>query len=120
MDAGETPRQAALRELKAEIGTDNAEIIAESRGWLYYDLGSITTCLRSSLVRRTLQSPAAKMVHDALQRRIAILILPVNIPSSTPGGGFRSGGQRACCFFSNASSAAGYRQGRRGWNGAGR
>jgi putative (di)nucleoside polyphosphate hydrolase len=38
IDAGETPRQAVLRELKEEIGTDNAEIIAESRGWLYYDL----------------------------------------------------------------------------------
>jgi mutator protein MutT len=38
IDAGETPRQAVLRELKEEIGTNNADIIAESRGWLYYDL----------------------------------------------------------------------------------
>jgi mutator protein MutT len=38
IDAGETPRQAVRRELKEEIGTDNAEIIAESRDWLYYDL----------------------------------------------------------------------------------
>ena len=35
---GETPRAAALRELAEEIGTDRAEIIAESRGWLRYDL----------------------------------------------------------------------------------
>jgi putative (di)nucleoside polyphosphate hydrolase len=38
IDPGETPRQAALRELKEEIGTDRAEILAESRGWLRYDL----------------------------------------------------------------------------------
>lgn len=38
IDAGETPRQAALRELKEEVGTDQAEILAESAGWLTYDL----------------------------------------------------------------------------------
>jgi putative (di)nucleoside polyphosphate hydrolase len=38
IDVEETPRQAALRELKEEIGTDRAEIIAESRDWLYYDV----------------------------------------------------------------------------------
>ena len=38
IDRGETPGQAALRELKEEIGTDKAEIIGESRGWLKYEL----------------------------------------------------------------------------------
>ncbi len=38
IDAGESPPEAAMRELKEEIGTDNAEIIAESKGWLKYDL----------------------------------------------------------------------------------
>jgi putative (di)nucleoside polyphosphate hydrolase len=38
IDPGETPRQAALRELKEEIGTDKAEILGESRMWLKYDL----------------------------------------------------------------------------------
>ena len=38
IDPGETPRQAAMRELKEEIGTDNAEILGESRMWLKYDL----------------------------------------------------------------------------------
>ena len=38
IDGDETPMQAALRELYEETGTDKAEIIAESRDWLYYDL----------------------------------------------------------------------------------
>jgi putative (di)nucleoside polyphosphate hydrolase len=38
IDEGETPRAAALRELREEIGTDNVEVLAESRGWLRYDL----------------------------------------------------------------------------------
>ncbi|HVH83029.1 MAG TPA: NUDIX domain-containing protein, partial [Steroidobacteraceae bacterium] len=32
IDAGETPAEAALRELEEETGTGKAEIIAESRG----------------------------------------------------------------------------------------
>jgi len=38
IDEGESPRDAALRELKEEAGTDKAEIIAEMPGWLTYDL----------------------------------------------------------------------------------
>ena len=38
IDKGETPRAAALRELKEETGTDKARIIAVSRAWLRYDL----------------------------------------------------------------------------------
>ena len=38
IDDGEAPREAALRELKEEIGTDKATILGESRGWLRYDL----------------------------------------------------------------------------------
>lgn len=37
IDKGETPLQAAKRELKEEIGTDRADVIAESRRWLSYD-----------------------------------------------------------------------------------
>ena len=38
IDEGETPLAAALREMAEEIGTDKAEMLAESRGWLTYDL----------------------------------------------------------------------------------
>jgi putative (di)nucleoside polyphosphate hydrolase len=38
IDEGEGPQAAALRELKEEIGTDNADIIAESRRWFTYDV----------------------------------------------------------------------------------
>ncbi len=38
IDPGETPFQAALRELREEIGTDKAELLAESPEWLQYDL----------------------------------------------------------------------------------
>jgi putative (di)nucleoside polyphosphate hydrolase len=40
IDPGETPRQAAMRELEEEIGTGKAEILSESRFWLTYDLPS--------------------------------------------------------------------------------
>ncbi len=38
IDDGESPRQAAVRELKEETGTDKAEIIGELPDWLTYDL----------------------------------------------------------------------------------
>jgi 8-oxo-dGTP pyrophosphatase MutT (NUDIX family) len=38
IDDDEQPREAAFRELKEEIGTDKAQIIAESKTWLRYDL----------------------------------------------------------------------------------
>lgn len=38
IDAGEEPREAALRELEEEIGTRRAEIVGETAGWLLYDL----------------------------------------------------------------------------------
>lgn len=38
IDKGESPRDAALRELYEEIGTGKAEIVAESQAWHRYDL----------------------------------------------------------------------------------
>lgn len=38
IDDGEDPRAASMRELEEETGTNKAEILAESKGWLTYDL----------------------------------------------------------------------------------
>ncbi len=38
IDEGETPVEAALRELKEEAGTDKAMVLREMEGWLDYDL----------------------------------------------------------------------------------
>lgn len=38
IDAGETPAQAALRELGEEVGTSKAQILREMDEWLTYDL----------------------------------------------------------------------------------
>jgi len=38
IDPGESPQQAALRELEEETGVTKAEILAESRDWFTYDL----------------------------------------------------------------------------------
>ncbi len=37
IDDGESPREAALRELREETGIDKAVIVAESAGWMRYD-----------------------------------------------------------------------------------
>ena len=38
IEPGESPAAAALRELKEEVGTDHAELVAETKGWHHYDL----------------------------------------------------------------------------------
>jgi putative (di)nucleoside polyphosphate hydrolase len=38
IDRGESPRDAALRELKEEVGTDKAEFLAEAARWLRYEV----------------------------------------------------------------------------------
>ncbi len=38
IDKGESPLEAAWRELAEETGTDKAELIGESRDWYFYDL----------------------------------------------------------------------------------
>jgi putative (di)nucleoside polyphosphate hydrolase len=38
IDKNETPRAAAIRELHEEVGSDKAEILAETKEWLTYEL----------------------------------------------------------------------------------
>ena len=65
IDEGEEPRATAFRELAEETGITQAEIIAESRDWLTYDLPDdlIGTVWRGRYPR-----PATEMVRDALPR----------------------------------------------------
>ncbi len=57
IDGNETPRVAALRELKEEIGTAKAELIAESAHWLSYDF---PPALRLSIWRGRYKGQAQK------------------------------------------------------------
>ena len=41
INLGETPSRAAIREMKEEVGTDNAAIVAESRSWYSYDVPKV-------------------------------------------------------------------------------
>ena len=66
IDPGETPREAAIRELREEIGTDKAEILGETASWLHYDLPAD---IAGNALGRALSRPAAEMVRDALYRR---------------------------------------------------
>jgi 8-oxo-dGTP pyrophosphatase MutT (NUDIX family) len=61
IDEGEEPCAAAFRELREEIGTGNAEILAESRSWLFYRGAN---CYGPAWA---LAGSAPKMVCDALQ-----------------------------------------------------
>jgi putative (di)nucleoside polyphosphate hydrolase len=38
VDRGETPVEAACRELREEVGTSNALLLRESRDWISYDV----------------------------------------------------------------------------------
>lgn len=44
IDKGESPRQAALRELEEEIGTARGTVLAETADWLTYDLPPELLC----------------------------------------------------------------------------
>ena len=61
IDEGEAPLGAAWREMKEEIGTDKAELEAESKGWLSYDLPPD--------LEGTVSRPAAEMVCLPLSRQ---------------------------------------------------
>ena len=38
IDAGESPLQACMREMREEIGTNTAELVNQHDHWLYYDI----------------------------------------------------------------------------------
>src|ERR1700742_3356705 len=63
IDDGETPEQAALRELEEETGTNKATVIAQMDEWLTYDLPAHLLGVAWPLPR-----PAPEMDRDALPR----------------------------------------------------
>ena len=87
IDPGETPRQAALRELSEEIGTDKAEILGETAGWLHYDLPAE---LAGSRGAGAIAASARNGLPCALPARTAISTRPpTDTRNSTPGNGSR-------------------------------
>ena len=94
IDAGETPAQAAIRELQEEIGTDKAEIVGKSAAWLTYDLPPNSSAGYGAddfAARRRNGSPSNSPAA------IATSTSAPNIPSSASGGG------RASINWSNSS-----------------
>ena len=87
IDEGEEPRQAVLRELKEEIGTDKAEIIGEMDDWVTYDLPAH---LVGVAFHGQYQGPAPEMVCPALHRaRTATSTSPPMSRNSPTGNGWR-------------------------------
>lgn len=79
IDAGESPRDAAIRELYEETSISSIEIIAESDGWLSYDLPPETAGTRGWTRRFKGQSQkwfAARFTGDEAEIEI-----------KRPGGG---------------------------------
>ena len=77
IDKGETPRDAAFRELKEEVGVDEAEIVAETKGWLQYDL---PTSLRSRLWRGRYRGQKQKWFAMRFQGRDSDIDLVTHHP----------------------------------------
>ncbi len=66
IDSNETPWEAALREMKEEIGTINVRLIASSHNWLTYDFPEP---LRSTLWGGAFLWTNAKMVLAGIFRQ---------------------------------------------------
>ena len=65
IDTGESPREAAFRELHEETGVRSAELLAEAPEWYCYDLPSVG---RRARLARPLQGAEPEMVRVPLHR----------------------------------------------------
>src|SRR6266404_9781348 len=87
IDVGEDPRSTAFRELKEEIGTDKAEILAERADWLRYELPiELVEKARHGPWRGQLQ----KCFSCGSRGPTVTSIWQQSIPNSAHGSGYRS------------------------------
>ena len=88
IDPGEDLTAAALRELYEETGIDKAEILAESAGWLTYDLPDY---LIGVALKGKFRGQRQKWFAAASPARTRTCGSTCTILSSTPGNGPRRG-----------------------------
>src|SRR5258705_200316 len=99
IDEGETPLEAGLRELKEEVGTDKAKLLAEMDEWLAYDLPphllGVALHARGALApsgagpqrpRRELGAPSLLEYEKDLAAPIAGLYVPPILLGHSRGG----------------------------------
>jgi ADP-ribose pyrophosphatase YjhB (NUDIX family) len=84
IDIRETPRQAALRELREEIGTDRAEILAESLGWYHHD---VPDEIAQGIMGAAIAAIARNGSQCGLPAPMATSTSPPSIRNSMPGNG---------------------------------
>ena len=84
IDAGETPRQAAQRELKEEVGTGRAEILAESRGWFHHD---VPDEIAQGMMGGRYRGNRQKWFAMQFRARMRTSTSPRSIRNLTPGNG---------------------------------
>ena len=100
IDEDEDPRNAAFRELREEIGTDKAEVIAESKVWLRYDLPP-------EFRKRWDNRWRGQQQKWFVMRFLGVdadIDVATEHPSFPPGSGSRSSGCRSSSSRSSASS----------------
>ena len=66
VDKGETPVEAACRELGEEVGTTKALLLRESRDWVTYD---VPAAMHPRALEGPLARPGAEMVRAGLHRQ---------------------------------------------------
>jgi putative (di)nucleoside polyphosphate hydrolase len=88
VDGGETPIEAACRELREEVGTTQALLLRETRDWITYDVPDA----RPSITGRPLAWPGAEMVRARFlgQGRRTSTSPPTNKEVDVPGVGARA------------------------------
>lgn len=85
IEKGETPVDAAWRELLEETGTNKAELMCESHKWLYYDLpDELIGCALSGNYRGQRQNGSRCVL---LARTMTLLLMPLTVPSLSSGLG---------------------------------